>query len=76
MKGHRQIQVVQGNGFPLRSVKVMPNDPCKCGSGKKAKKCCGAKTTFYYSKLNMEQEVELEKKKALEEEQKITVPMG
>ena len=23
--------------------KVYPNDPCPCGSGKKYKKCCGAK---------------------------------
>jgi uncharacterized protein YchJ len=23
--------------------KVRPNDPCPCGSGKKYKKCCGAK---------------------------------
>ena len=25
------------------AVKVGPNDPCPCGSGKKYKKCCGAK---------------------------------
>ena len=24
-----------------RAVKVKPNDPCPCGSGKKYKKCCG-----------------------------------
>ena len=23
--------------------KVFPNDPCPCGSGKKYKKCCGAR---------------------------------
>lgn len=29
---------------PLRSTKVGRNEPCPCGSGKKYKKCCGAKT--------------------------------
>ena len=28
---------------PVRKVKVNPNDPCPCGSGKKYKKCCGMK---------------------------------
>ena len=23
------------------SIKIYPNDPCPCGSGKKYKKCCG-----------------------------------
>ena len=29
---------------PVRraDVKIYPNDPCPCGSGKKYKKCCGA----------------------------------
>ena len=25
----------------VAGVKIGPNDPCECGSGKKAKKCCG-----------------------------------
>ena len=29
---------------PQRVTKVGRNDPCPCGSGKKAKKCCGATT--------------------------------
>ncbi|HBT20874.1 MAG TPA: preprotein translocase subunit SecA [Peptococcaceae bacterium] len=29
---------------PVRSQKVGRNEPCPCGSGKKYKKCCGAKT--------------------------------
>lgn len=36
------------NGFPVsfqqpvvKLVKIYPNDPCPCGSGKKYKKCCG-----------------------------------
>jgi preprotein translocase subunit SecA len=29
--------------IPQPGGKVRPNDPCPCGSGKKHKKCCGAK---------------------------------
>ena len=27
--------------FRRDAKKIMPNDPCPCGSGKKYKKCCG-----------------------------------
>lgn len=27
--------------YRREGVKVYPNDPCPCGSGKKYKKCCG-----------------------------------
>jgi uncharacterized protein YchJ len=31
-----------GKGYTMvrKSKKVYPNQPCTCGSGKKAKKCC------------------------------------
>lgn len=29
------------SGTVVKAVKVYPNDPCPCGSGKKNKKCCG-----------------------------------
>lgn len=33
---------VIGSRNPIRNdLKVYPNDPCPCGSGKKYKKCCG-----------------------------------
>lgn len=32
-----------GNYGEARKVKIYPNDPCPCGSGKKYKKCCGRK---------------------------------
>lgn len=35
---------------PLKAKKIKRNAKCSCGSGKKAKKCCGANTT-YYSKI-------------------------
>ena len=28
-------------GAAKAAVKIYPNDPCPCGSGKKYKKCCG-----------------------------------
>lgn len=50
------VQLVEGNGHPLVKKKILPNSPCPCGSRKKAKHCCGAKTTYFYSKLNEKQE--------------------
>lgn len=35
----------------LISKKIRPNDLCPCGSGLKAKKCCGVKTTYSYNKI-------------------------
>lgn len=32
---------------PILAKKTQRNKPCPCGSGKKAKYCCGAKTTYY-----------------------------
>lgn len=32
------------------AYKVRPNDPCPCGSGKKAKNCHGTETKYYSSK--------------------------
>ena len=29
-------------GHPMLSIKVRPNNPCVCGSGKKQKRCCGS----------------------------------
>ena len=57
-KSNRKVSVIQGNGFPLRHTRVLPNDPCPCGSGKKAKRCCGTDTSFFYSKLTKAQEAE------------------
>ncbi|WP_363324062.1 SEC-C metal-binding domain-containing protein [uncultured Rikenella sp.] len=32
------------------SNKIGRNTPCPCGSGKKAKHCCGTKTKYYSAK--------------------------
>lgn len=58
-----------GNGFPMVAEKQLPNAPCRCGSGKKAKKCCGTDTTYYYSKLNEKQLKERQEKLLREAEE-------
>lgn len=34
----------------VKDVKIYPNDPCPCGSGKKYKKCCGKKQDIKFNK--------------------------
>lgn len=46
----RLVTFIEGNGSPLRSRKQGRNETCTCGSGKKAKKCCGNKTEWFHSK--------------------------
>lgn len=50
----RKVKVVQApddaENRTLTSVKVRPNDPCPCGSGKKAKKCCGTETAYKFNR--------------------------
>ncbi|MBV5329762.1 MAG: SEC-C domain-containing protein [Chlorobium sp.] len=45
-----KVKFYPGNGSPFRTIKISRNDPCKCGSGKKAKNCCGVETMMYHSK--------------------------
>lgn len=52
--------LIKGNDFPIVARKIQPNSPCRCGSGKKAKKCCGTETQYYYSKLNDSQKRKIE----------------
>lgn len=44
---NHMVKVYHGDGSPLHSRKVRPNDPCPCGSGKKAKHCCGTDYGYY-----------------------------
>lgn len=46
----RKTKIIFGNGAPFEARKVGRNDPCPCGSGKKAKNCCGTETQYHYSK--------------------------
>lgn len=34
------------------SKKTMRNEKCKCGSGKKAKKCCATETRYYSRQID------------------------
>lgn len=45
----RKVQLIYSkNKLPLvRNSKIQPNDPCPCGSGKKAKKCCGINSEYH-----------------------------
>ena len=49
MKEKRMCTLISPkSGFSqLISKKIKRNDLCPCGSGKKAKKCCGAETKYY-----------------------------
>lgn len=52
MKEKRKVWVVSPDyGYNLQSKKIGRNELCPCGSGKKAKKCCGCETQYYGKKL-------------------------
>lgn len=50
MSQKRKVKFYEGNGSPIISSHQNRNDPCQCGSGKKAKKCCGTVTKYYHLK--------------------------
>jgi len=41
------VGIIKGNGKPLRAKSIGRNAPCKCGSGKKSKSCCGSETKYF-----------------------------
>lgn len=43
----RTVTLWKGNGMPFLTQRPQRNEPCSCGSGKKAKRCCGDETKFY-----------------------------
>lgn len=45
------FSTIKGNGSPLVAEPIGRNEPCKCGSGKKSKNCCGSKTKYLNSKI-------------------------
>jgi len=47
---NRQVQIHVGDGSPILTQKYDRNAPCKCGSGKKQKHCCGNQTAFHSTK--------------------------
>lgn len=40
------VTFIDNGGSPLLSLKPERNAPCPCGSGKKAKKCCGVEPSY------------------------------
>jgi hypothetical protein len=62
-KEKRKVTIVTSkdrNNKTLGSVKIGRNELCKCGSGKKAKKCCGNLTDYYSIKIRERAKVEPE----------------
>lgn len=52
MKEKRKVMVVSPkSGYNLKAEKVGRNQLCPCGSGKKAKNCCGCETKYYGNPL-------------------------
>lgn len=47
----RLVTFLPGDGRPLYSQKIDRNSKCACGSGQKAKKCCGVETKLFKAKL-------------------------
>lgn len=48
-KEARKVNVLEGDGFPIRIVSQGRNQKCQCGSGKKSKDCCGVKVNANYT---------------------------
>ena len=46
-KKKRLVDFLGNGGSPLIAQKIGRNDFCRCGSGKKAKRCCGTDTRYY-----------------------------
>jgi len=49
LRNHK-VTVYSSGSTPIVAKKIRPNDPCPCGSGKKAKHCHGTKTEYYKSR--------------------------
>lgn len=49
-KSNHKVTIIVGDGAPMVADKVGRNEPCPCGSGKKAKNCCGTETKYYSTK--------------------------
>jgi len=50
------VTIHKGNGQPMRAQKQDRNAKCKCGSGKKAKNCCGCATEYYFKDVKPRRE--------------------
>jgi len=46
----RMVTFLPGDGKPVFSQKIGRNSKCSCGSGLKAKHCCGTRTKLFKAK--------------------------
>ena len=46
----RKASLISGNGKTMIADKQNRNAKCRCGSGLKAKNCCGVETKYYVRK--------------------------
>ena len=46
----RKVPFISNEGKPILAVSIGRNDPCRCGSGKKAKNCHGNQTKYFHKK--------------------------
>jgi hypothetical protein len=52
-------QLFAGNGTPLLAQTQQRNASCRCGSGRKAKNCCGVAGQYFNTKPNPEADAKL-----------------
>lgn len=57
MKNSRKVIFIKNDSKPFRAMKTSRNQECRCGSGLKAKRCCGARTRYYIPKNKEEDEL-------------------
>ena len=48
-KPDRKVSFYPNGGKPIHTQKIQRNEPGPCGSGQKAKKCCGTETKIFRS---------------------------
>ncbi len=49
-KKKQMVSFLANDGKPFRAQKTGRNYLCRCGSGLKAKKCCGTETKYFLPK--------------------------
>lgn len=49
-RAKRKIKIIVGDGAPIVTRHQNRNAKCGCGSGKKAKYCCGTQTQYFSTK--------------------------
>jgi hypothetical protein len=45
-----RVQLIESDGSPFLAKGQGRNSLCSCGSGRKAKRCCGTETKYYSTK--------------------------